>query len=234
MTSPEVDIHTIRIVVAEDHHVVRKALVAYLRSQPWAEIVAEQQDGQGLMELIEREKPDVLLMDAEMPNHEPVEFVEEVRERVPEVKVLVLSAHSSAEYVVGLFRAGVAGYVMKNDSPEALLASIRSVAKGNEWVSPQAAQVLAEWVRGRHSYSPANRLTDREREVLAMMARGCRNDDIAESLIVSEHTVRNHVANIFSKLGVKTRVEAVLYALSFDILPFEEMKKTFTRSAAQG
>jgi DNA-binding NarL/FixJ family response regulator len=222
----------IRLILAEDHHVVRSALASYLRSKPWIDVVGELSDGRNLIEIVERERPDVLVMDAEMPAHQPVAVVKHLSQSCPETRVLVLSAHDSPDYVVGLFQAGVAGYVLKNDPSDALIQALNMVAQGRQWISPRAAAVLAGYVRSQLSDTGTARLSEREMQVLALMARGYRNEDIANELVLSEHTVRNHIASIFHKLGVETRVSAVLFAIASDIVPFEEIKKKYTSAAA--
>jgi DNA-binding NarL/FixJ family response regulator len=125
----------------------------------------------------------------------------------------VLTAYNRREYVVGLVRSGAAGYVLKGDSPEMLLRAIQSVAEGGEWISPSVANLLVGYARDEEG-DPAVSLSERERDVLRAMARGLTNARIADELYITEQTVKNHVSSIFTKLGVSTRVEAVLYALN--------------------
>ena len=127
----------------------------------------------------------------------------------------MLSAYDRREYVVGMVRAGVDGYLLKHNSPETLLRAVRAVAQGEEWISPRVAEILMKAVRG-YEENPAEKLSKRESEVLQLMAAGYRNDEIALRLVITSQTVKNHVRKIFQKLGVETRVEAVLYALHHD------------------
>jgi NarL family two-component system response regulator LiaR len=200
----------IRIVLAEDHHVVRAAVASFLAREPDFEIVAEVAEAEKLPSTLEATKPDVLVLDAHMPGHRVIETARAVRRAHPSVRILVLSAYKRREYVVGLIEAGAYGYVLKDDPPESLLGAVRAVFAKKRWLSPGIAEVLAKSaLRGVRE-----ELTERESEVLRLMATGCRNERIAETLRISEQTVKNHIRNIFGKLGVETRVEAVLYAIS--------------------
>lgn len=207
---------TIRIFLADDHAVVRGAVASFLARQPGLEVVGEAGEaGRSLQESLEAAKPDVLLLDANMPGHR-VSVIDTVRELCsahPHMRVVVLTAYNRREYVVGLVRSGAAGYVLKGDSPEMLLRAIRIVAEGGEWISPSVANLLIEHVRDDLT-TPADLLSERERDVLRAMSRGLTNAKIAEELFITEQTVKNHVSSIFSKLGVGTRVEAVLFALN--------------------
>jgi DNA-binding NarL/FixJ family response regulator len=206
---------TIRIVLADDHEVVRRAVAAFLARQPDFEVVGEAGEAGSPLNLVLGEaRPNVLLLDANMPGHEVnvIETVRTLRSDMPDLRVLVLTAHDRREYVVGLIRSGAAGYVLKGDSPEMLLHAIRIVASGGEWISPSVANLLVDHARN-DAPSPAELLSEREKDVLRAMARGLTNAKIAEELFITEQTVKNHVSSVFTKLGVNTRVEAVLYAL---------------------
>jgi DNA-binding NarL/FixJ family response regulator len=216
----------IRIVLAEDHHVVRTAIAVLLGKEPDMEIVGEVADGRSLLETVARLQPDVLLMDAQMPHHKPITAVEQLKEKHPNVSVLVLSAFNLPEYVVGLLKAGANGYVLKDDPTNLLLRAIRVVDKGEEWVSPRATTILIESMRTETPHI-ADKLTKRELDVIHLMARGRRNEEIANELVVTEQTVKNHVTNIFRKLSVETRVEAVLYALSAGLVSLDTIKEEY-------
>lgn len=209
----EASAEKIRVVLAEDHHVVRTAIAALLSKEPDIEVVGEVADGHTLVRTVERIQPDILLMDAQMPNHKPVEATRALRKACPRLGIIVLSAYNLPEYVVGLLKAGAAGYVLKDDPSDTLVRAIRTVAEDDEYVSPQVANVLVESVRGGEGNALA-KLTDREMDVLRLMAHGHKNSQIAKELVITKQTVKNHVTNIFRKLGVETRVEAVLYAIS--------------------
>lgn len=206
---------SVRILLAEDHAVVRTAVAAYLARRPDIDVVGEiGEGGAALFEMVRAKQPDVLLLDAHMPGHEVdvIESARRLRQDWPEMRILVLSAYDRREYVVGLLKAGAAGYVLKDDSSEMLLRAIRTVAHGGEWVSPRVANILVDSVR-QGEPAPADLLSRREIDVLRAVARGLTNSKIADELFITEQTVKNHVSSIFGKLGVDTRVEAVLYAI---------------------
>jgi DNA-binding NarL/FixJ family response regulator len=216
----------IRIVLAEDHHVVRTAIANLLAKESDMEVVGEISDGRSLSQAVAQLQCDVLLMDAQMPYHKPIAAVEQLCQQYPDVRILVLSAFSLPEYVVGLLKAGASGYVLKDDPADTLLRAIRMVAQGEEWVSPQATAILIESMRTEPE-DIQDKLTKRELDVLRLMARGRRNDDIAAELVVTNQTVKNHVTNIFRKLNVDTRVEAVLYALSSGLVSLDSIKEEY-------
>lgn len=217
---------TIKLFLAEDHHVMRAALRSLLSREPDIEVVGEAADGRELLAEVERLQPDIVLMDAEMPAHDPAQAVEWLHEHCPQVKTLVLSAYCRRSYVVDLFKAGVAGYVLKDDAADTLLHAIHQVWKGEEWVSPKVAAVLVQSLR-QSEEKPLDQLTEREIEVLSLLALGNTNRGIADVLTLSEHTVRTHIYHIFSKLGVETRVEAAVLAVSEGLVPMDVIKEKF-------
>lgn len=214
----------IRVLLAEDHHVVRQALRTHLNRQPGITVVAEVADGSDLLEAVDAHRTDLLLMDLEMPHHDPVAAAERLRACHPELKIIVLSAYKPGRQVVSLFEKGIDGYILKDDPAGALVQAIEQVMSGREWISPQAAAILAASIR--HEFADSQpELTSRQLEVLRLMARGYRNEQIADELVLSEHTVRNHIANIFHKLNVGTRVEAVVYALAAKLITLDNIKE---------
>jgi len=213
----------IKVVVAEDHHVVRSALTSLLSQEEDFLVVGEAADGNHLMRVMEKMQPDVLLMDVQMPGHKPVEATHFLREQYPQVRIIVLSAFDLPEYVIGLLKAGVTGYVLKDDAADTLVQAIRAVAEGEQWVSPQVAKILVRSVRANR-VNEAVKLTRRETEVLRLMATGKTNTQIAQELFISEQTVKNHISNLFRKLGVETRVDAVLYAICHDLVSLNTIK----------
>lgn len=211
----------IRVVLAEDHHVVRAALVSFLIREADVEVVGEVADGTTLVETIGRLRPDVLLLDAHMPGHRVLETAQRLRALYPDVRILVLSAYARREYIVGLLKAGAAGYILKDDPQETLLLGIRSVVQGRRWLSARVMDVLVKSVQ-QPEVEPKEELTKREIEVLRLMAQGYRNNQIAEALHVTEQTVKNYIRNVFLKLGVETRVEAVLHAIHTGLVTEDE------------
>jgi DNA-binding NarL/FixJ family response regulator len=203
----------IRVVLADDHHVVRAAIASLLSKEGDIEVVGEVPEAVGLVARVEELEPDVLILDAHMPGHKVIESAHALRVSRPRVRILVLSAYNRREYVVGMLGAGAVGYVLKDDPPETLAAAVRAVAGGKQWLSPRVTQLLVRSANSRDEHL-VEELTDREAEVLRLMAAGCKNERIAEALRITEQTVKNHVRNIFGKLEVETRVEAVLWAIA--------------------
>jgi DNA-binding NarL/FixJ family response regulator len=203
----------IRVLLAEDHHLVRAAIASLLAKETDIEVVGELADATTLVETVGALRPDVLVLDAHMPGHRVIDGARALRERHPGVRILILSAYNRREYVVGMLGAGASGYVLKDDPPEALAAAVRAVREGRQWLSPRVTELLVKSAAGNER-GPVEELTDREAEVLRLMAAGYRNDRIAQTLDITEQTVKNHVRNIFGKLEVDSRVEAVLYAIS--------------------
>lgn len=220
-----------RIVIAEDHHIVRHALKRLLVEAGYA-VVGEADDGAALEEAVAQTGPDLVLMDVAMPNHEPAKAVRKLRTLYPEMKVVVLSAYNSVRYVVEILEAGVDGYILKDDPPEVLVDAIPYVLGGRRWISKQVGATLAEFYRYRRE-SVADPLTEREREVLVEMARGHRNETIAERLVISENTLRNHISRIYQKLDATSRVEAVIYALSLQLISLDEVTPGTVHSAGE-
>jgi len=214
-------INKIRIVIVDDHHVVRTAIATLVSQEKDIEVVGEISDPRRILETINLLKPDILLLDAHMPGHRVIDTVHTLCLKHPEMPILILSAYNRREYVLGLLKAGVTGYVLKNDSPDMLLDAIRSVAHGQEWLSPQLAKIVMGTVRNNHA-PKATPLTKREQEVLRLMACGHKNGEIAEELAVTTQTVKNHVTSIYSKLGAESRVEAVLYAVNHELIAVPE------------
>jgi DNA-binding NarL/FixJ family response regulator len=208
---PAVDAPKIRVLLAEDHHVVRAAIASLLGKEADLEVVGEISEATGLLEAVRVVKPDVIVLDAHMPGQKVIEAARGLHARHPEVAVLILSAYNRREYVVGMLGAGACGYVLKDDPPEALPAAVRAVRSGRQWLSPRVTRLLVKSASDDERI--VEELTDREKEVLRLMSTGLRNEAIADALDITEQTVKNHVRSIFGKLGVETRVEAVLYAI---------------------
>ncbi|MCP5097039.1 MAG: response regulator transcription factor [Chloroflexi bacterium] len=207
----------IRVILAEDHHLVRAAVAELLAKEPDIEVVGHVADGYQLLNTVTQYKPDVLVLDAKMPGHKIIESAKTMKETFPQMKTLVLSAHNRREYVVGVLREGAAGYVLKDDAPEVLAQAIRSVYSGEEWISPRVAPMLLRSTK-QTEITVLNELTNRERDVLKLMAHGLKNEEIAQSIFVTTQTIKNYVRSIFSKLDVNSRVEAVLLAIKYGLV----------------
>ncbi|MCI0399605.1 MAG: response regulator transcription factor [Chloroflexi bacterium] len=213
----------IRVVLAEDHHVVRGALAALLAKEPDIAVVGEVADATVLLNVVKALKPDVLLLDAHMPGHRVLETVQTLRNRHPELQILVLSAYRRREYAIGLLEVGAAGYLLKDDPQETLIQAVRIVARGQQWFSPRVMEILIKSASERNQ-QPISELTKREIEVLRLIASGYKNAEIGAKLTLTEQTVKNYVRRIFRKLDVETRVEAVLYALSQNLVSPEDLQ----------
>ncbi|HEX2313468.1 MAG TPA: response regulator transcription factor [Thermomonospora sp.] len=206
----------IRVLIADDHPVVRQGLRTFLGVQDDIEVVGEAADGVAAVALAERLRPDIVLLDLNMPAGGGLAALEELRSRDLPVRVLVLTSVTERGHVLPAVRAGAAGYLYKDVDPPALVQAIRAVRDGNVLFAPEAAEAVLDGeppAAGGEPGAPAPRLTDREREVLVQIALGRSNREIARALVVSEKTVKTHVSNLLMKLGVQDRTQAALYAV---------------------
>ena len=203
----------IKVLIADDHTVVRKGIRALLETEPGITVVGEAADGEDAIHKALALKPDVILMDLVMPKLDGVQAIKELREVLPEIKVLVLTSFAEDRRIVAAIEAGALGYLLKDSSPEDLVRAIREVHRGESSLHPKVAQQLVKKLRRPAEEPEREELTARERKVLALIARGLSNREIAKELSISEPTVRTHVSNILRKLGLKSRTQAALYAL---------------------
>lgn len=211
----------IRVLVADDHRLVREGLVSLLADSGECEVVAEAADG---IEAVERTcavQPDVAVVDLTMPRLGGLEAVRRIREQAPRTRVLVLTVHEDEEYVVPVMRAGAHGYLLKDSAASELLAAVRALAAGQGYLGPQAARVLADRYRNpeRSRDDPYGSLTPREREVFHLVVEGRTTKEVAGSLGISVKTAENHRARMMEKLGVHNSAEVVLYAARRGLLP---------------
>jgi DNA-binding NarL/FixJ family response regulator len=200
----------VRIIIADDHPVVRSGLHAELASEPGFEVVGEAATGDQVIPLCSRHQPDVLLLDLSMPQLRPMEILAELRSECPQVRVIVLTAHDDEVYIRGLVSAGVAAYLLKTEAVDALVTAVRTVVQGGTWFSRTVMDKLARGQSGDGTYV-LDTLTQREVELLKHLARGKSNSEIAEELHLAEQTVRNYVSRIYAKMGVTTRAEAIIW-----------------------
>ncbi len=204
----------IRVLIADDHAVVRQGLRTFLELQDDIEVVGEAADGEQALAAAAELEPDVVLMDLVMPRLGGIAAIERLRERAPAVRVIVLTSFLDDEKVLPAVRAGAAGYLLKDVQPAELVRAIRTVEGGEALLHPAvAARVLRELAGDRGGAERHERLTERELEVLALIARGLANKAIALELGVAEKTVKTHVSNILGKLGLSDRTQAALYAV---------------------
>jgi NarL family two-component system response regulator LiaR len=204
----------IRVVIADDHAVVRQGLRTFLELQGDIEVAGEADDGEAAVAAVERLSPDVVLMDLVMPGVDGIEATRRIRARRPATRVIVLTSFVDDDKVVPALRAGAAGYLLKDVGPHELVAAIRTVHAGDAPLHPAAAARLLDGLAddggGRRS---AQLLTPREHDVLALIAHGMPNKIIARELGISERTVKTHVSSVLAKLGVTDRTQAALYAV---------------------
>lgn len=204
----------IRILIVDDHPIVRDGLVAILSTQPDFAVVGESGDGAEAIRISRDLKPDVVLLDLEMPEMDGVEALQQMRKVCPAVRVIVLTAFDTDERIVGAVRAGAQGYLLKGTPREEIFRAIRVVSKGGSLLEPLVASKLIHHLESgaKQLNNPHEALTEREREVLSLLAQGRTNKEIAASLVISERTVKFHVSSILAKLGVGNRTEAVTLA----------------------
>ena len=201
----------IRILVADDHYIVRMGLVALVNTEPDMEVVAEAADGAQAIELFAKHSPDLALIDARMPVKTGFEATVEIRKRFPNASILMLTAYDGDADIRKALEAGVQGYVLKSSTGDKLIPALRAVAAGERWVPKEVADRLAS----RNSFE---QLTAREMQVLNELAKGLANKQIADVLNITEYTVKDHLKNILAKLRVADRTEAVTVALRRGII----------------
>jgi len=202
-----------RLLVADDHGIMRSGLRLLLDRQPDMEVVAEAADGLEAVELALRERPDICILDVSMPRMTGLQATVEIRAHAPEIAVLVLSMHDDEQYLFEALQAGAAGYVLKREADQALVEAVRAVSRGEPFMTNAAERsLIREWMADDSS-GPAEPLTLREREVLKLIAEAHTNREIGEMLHLAEKTVESHRGNLLRKLGMRDRVELVRYAI---------------------
>jgi DNA-binding NarL/FixJ family response regulator len=202
----------VRVLIADDHGIVRSGLRLLLERQPDIDVVGEAADGAAARELAVRERPDLAILDVRMPKLTGLQATREIRRQAPDVAVLILSMHDDERYLFEALKAGASGYVLKAQADTELLAAIRAVERGEPFLTPTAQRALIKDVLERGS-SGEEELTPREEEVVKLVAEAHTTKQIAEILHLSEKTVENHRANAMRKLGMRDRVELVRYAI---------------------
>lgn len=205
---------TIRVLLVDDHEVVRNGMQAYLDSQPDFEVVGEAGSGGEAVGLVKRWIPDVVLMDLVMPGMDGVEATRRIRDVSPRTQVVVLTSYHDDEYVFPALQAGALSYVLKSSRMEDVADAIRLASQGEALLHPQVASRVIQELTGRREaqINPFVELTDREVDVLRLIADGLSNREIAEQLVISENTVKGYVSNILSKLHLNDRTQAAVYA----------------------
>lgn len=206
----------IRVVIVDDHNVVRSGLSAFILAFDDLELVGEASNGEEALNVCFQVRPDVVLMDLMMPVMDGVDATRALRERCPDTQVVALTSFAEQELVQAALKAGAIGYLLKDASAEELVSAIRSAAAGQPSLAPEAARALIQATT--EPKAPGHDLTERELEVLALMIEGLSNPDIAERLVVSHSTIKFHVSSILSKLGVSSRTEAVALAVQHHLV----------------
>ncbi|MGG0521481.1 response regulator transcription factor [Priestia aryabhattai] len=209
----------IKILIADDHHVVRKGLVFFLQTQPDLEVVGEASNGEEAIKLATSLEPHIVLMDLSMPVLDGIEATKELKKQAPHIQVMILTSFSDQDHVIPALEAGASGYQLKESDPDELVAAIRKLMNGENQLHPKVTTHLLTRLT-KSSEKKVNfidYLTKREKDVLKEIAKGKSNKEIGAALHITEKTVKTHVSNILSKLGVQDRTQAALYAVQHGI-----------------
>ncbi len=213
------DAAPIRVLIVDDHGVVREGLRAYLELEPDIQVIGEARDGQEAVRRASELQPDVVLMDLVMPNMGGVDATTRIKEQQPHVHVIVLTSFLEDDQVVPAIKAGATSYLLKDVAASDLARAIRAARAGQAQLHPEVARRLMQQVTAPRKPDAGAQLTEREREVLRLLADGRSNKEIARALVVSERTVKGHVSNILGKLGLQDRTQAALYAVRHGFAP---------------
>jgi two-component system response regulator NreC len=211
----------IKVLLADDHAILREGLRAVLDAQPGIAVVGEAEDGRQAIDLVEKLQPDVVVMDIAMPNLNGAEATRQIRRRFPRVRVVILTMHENHQYLVQIVNAGATGCVLKRAAGTELVTAVRAAARGESFFSPSIASMMLDDYRlrlARDQEDAAELLTEREREVLQLIAEGKTNKEIAEALFLSIKTVQTHRAHIMEKLDAHDRTDLVKYAIRMGMI----------------
>jgi len=207
-------VSAIRVLIADDHALVRMGIQALIETEPGIEVIAEATNGEEALRQAKMLEPDVILLDLVMPLMDGIEAIRQILEHRPATRILVLTSFATDDKLFPAIKAGAIGYLLKDSPPAELIRAIRQVVQGESSLHPAIARrVLQELAKPSEQQPTSDPLTARELDVLRLIARGLNNDDIASTLVISEATARTHVSNILSKLQLASRTQAALYAL---------------------
>ena len=207
----------IKVIIADDHALLREGIRRLLELDPKIEVVTEVGDGQGAINMARRERPDIILMDVNMPGTDGLTATRVIKREMPQIKIIALTIYEDDE-VVDMVKAGVSAYVLKDVAGNELIDTIYKVMNGEVVIHPRVASRLVRELTKVDRPQERVRLTRREYDVLALLVKGNSNKDIAETMFISEKTVKNHLTSIFRKLGVKDRTQAAVYALKTNMI----------------
>ena len=211
----------IRVLIADDHRVVRQGLLGFLETYSDIEVVAEAKNGAEAVALAREHVPDVILMDLLMPEMDGVEAIGQIAELSPTTRIIVLTSYTSDDYLFPAMRAGASGYLLKDVEPEALVHAIRAAARGHATLHPDVAARLIRSTE-HHDEDALADLSERELDVLRLVARGLNNREIGNALSIAEGTVKSHVSNILSKLHLAHRTQAAIYAIKRNLVSLDD------------
>jgi DNA-binding NarL/FixJ family response regulator len=218
-------VNRISVLLAEDHAIVRKGLRSLLAAEVDIEVIGEAEDGREAIEKASKLRPNIVVMDITMPGLNGLEATRQIKHRLPEVQVVVLTMHTAEEYIFQILRAGASGYVVKRAAPSELISAVRAAYRGESFLSPSVSRtVIEEYVRKAEALAEEDsyeELTPREREVLQLIAEGHSNRGIAELLCLSVKTVQSHRANLMRKLDIYTTAELTQYAIRRGVTSLE-------------
>ena len=210
---------SIKVMIADDHAMVREGIKRLLEYDGTIEVIAEASDGQECLEMLEKEKPEVILLDINMPKKNGIEVLEKIKKDKMNLKVLILTVHSEVEYLLKAVDIGVDGYILKDSESSELKKAISVILDGESYIQPSLIPSLNSRLINRDAdKEKLEKLTKRELEVLVEIASGMFNRDIASNLNISERTVKNHISNIFKKIDVADRTQAAVFAIKNDLV----------------
>ncbi len=208
----------ISVLIADDHNIVRQGLKQILSNDAQMSVVAEADNGHEVLQELERTKVDVLILDITMPGKNGLDVLKEVKRKYPALPVLVLSMHPEDQFAIRILRAGAAGYITKESAPEELVEALRKVCAGGKYVSPQLAEKLAVFIEDDTARAPHERLSDREFEILRMLAMGKTVTEVADELLLSVKTVSTYRSRVLEKMKMTTNAELTRYALQSGLI----------------